>query len=82
MTILPLRLISAAFFDPALVFFVLGFLLITGSGLGSPSWASVQPIRYSLVPHIAQVPVVTGVALELKPGAGFCISRFSLHFMQ
>ena len=82
-----LELAFGFFFAVSLVV-VLSFLaLILGSafttaGFSSPSWAGVAPIRYILVPHTEQLPVVTAAPRALNPASGLAISRFSLHFKQ
>ncbi|MBK5108301.1 MAG: hypothetical protein JJE12_09220, partial [Anaerolineales bacterium] len=57
-------------------------VFFTFSGFGMPSWASVLPILYMVVPHTGQVPLVPGVAFAVYSGFGSTISRFVLHFTQ
>ena len=60
------------------------FCLAAGEAVGcsKPAWASVIPMRETVVPHTAHCPLVMGLPFTVKLATGLTISRFCLHFIQ
>jgi len=86
-TFLPFELLVVTDFVLFFVFLVAaGFFFadLAGrmAGFSKPSCAGVSPMRNSLVPQTAQMPLVMAAPRLVNPGCAWSISLFSLHLKQ